>query len=194
MPGLPGDTLTKSRQSLRQVVQGGADFLRIYPVAVLEGTELARQYRSGDYQPLSLDEGVCWCKILLHDAMGAEKPVIRIGLQADEGLNRQTIVAGCWHPALGQLVSSALYADLIHMLLGKMDNNEPCRIYCHPSKLSDCIGHNREHLRRYGDRVTGVLPDNSVEKFSIRIENSRLEKTDNILTALKYNEQGDLYA
>jgi len=186
MPGLPGDTMAQSRRSLRQVVEGGADFLRIYPVVVLEGTELARQFRVGDYKPLSLEEGVNWCKVLLHDAMLAEKPVIRIGLQADEGLNRRTVVAGCWHPALGQLVSSALYADLIHTLLEQMESTEPFRIYCHPSRLSDCIGHNREHIQLYGSRLLGVTADDSVEKSFIRIENSSQIKTGNIITEFSY--------
>ncbi|MEI6305805.1 MAG: radical SAM protein, partial [Deltaproteobacteria bacterium] len=41
MVGLPGDTPDKSLRSLEQVIAAGADFIRIYPVVVLTGTELA---------------------------------------------------------------------------------------------------------------------------------------------------------
>ncbi|MDD2542141.1 MAG: radical SAM protein, partial [Desulfuromonadaceae bacterium] len=83
MPGLPGDSSASSLASLEQVVSAGADFIRIYPTVVLQGTELARRYSAGEFIPLSLDRGVRLCTLLLHRAMQAGIPVIRIGLQAD---------------------------------------------------------------------------------------------------------------
>ena len=113
MPGLPGDTPASSLAALEQVIAAGADFLRIYPAVVLKGTELARRYAAGEFMPLSFERGVSLCKILLQRAMQDGIPVIRIGLQADQGLDTDHLLAGCWHPALGQLVRSGLYLDLI---------------------------------------------------------------------------------
>src|SRR6185369_223603 len=55
MPGLPGDTAAKSFHSLKRVIAAGADFLRLYPVIVLRGTELARRFQSGEYVPLTVE-------------------------------------------------------------------------------------------------------------------------------------------
>lgn len=186
MPGLLGDTLLKCRKSLQQVVQVGVDFLRIYPVVVLEKTELALQYQNGIYKPLSLKEGVEWCKVLLHDAMISKTPVIRIGLQADEGLNKKTILAGCWHPALGQLVRSALYADLIEKMLLQTGGNSIFSLQCHSSRISDCIGQNREHLHRFKSRISDVAENNSLLKDEIVIKNIKQSFKYSILTDLNY--------
>jgi histone acetyltransferase (RNA polymerase elongator complex component) len=100
MPGLPADTPAHSLDALDRVISAGADFIRIYPTVVLRGTELARRYADGDFVPMTLDRGVSLCKLLLHRAMRAGVDVIRIGLQADEGLNEESVLAGCWHPSL----------------------------------------------------------------------------------------------
>lgn len=186
MPGLPGDTLALARQSLRQVVLGGADFVRIYPVVVLAGTLLAQQFREGSYQPLSLDDGVAWCKVLLHDAMLSHTPVIRIGLQADEGLNRQTVLAGCWHPALGQLARSALYADLIESMLESMEGDEPCILCCHPSRISDCVGQNRRHMQRFLFRIQEIKGDEMLQKEEILLYTLHHKSKESIVSGLHY--------
>jgi len=98
MPGLPGDSPEISLNSLNEVITAGADFVRLYPALVLRGTELARRYLAGEYRPLTVEAGVAVCKVLLHTALRAGVKVVRIGLQADEGLNPDSVLAGCWHP------------------------------------------------------------------------------------------------
>lgn len=149
MPGLPGDTPAASLESLQRVIAAGADFLRLYPTVVLQGTELARRFAAGQFTPLSLDRGVSLCKLLLQQALLSGIPVIRIGLQADQGLNSQTVLAGCWHPALGQLVRSQLYADLISR---QIPDNTQITVACHPERRSDIVGINRCHLQRQRQR------------------------------------------
>ncbi len=140
MPGLPGDSPALSLYSLEQVISSGADFLRIYPTVVLRGTALAERYAAGEFVPLSLERGISLCAQLLQRAMKAGIPVIRIGLQADAGLDADAMLAGCWHPALGQLVRSRLYADLIKRVV---PFGSGATLYCHPARLSDVIGMGR---------------------------------------------------
>jgi histone acetyltransferase (RNA polymerase elongator complex component) len=156
MPGLPGDTPAKSLRSLRRVIAAGAQFLRLYPVVVLAGTELADRFHAGKYQPPGLREGVQTCKMLLHEALRAGVPTVRIGLQADDGLHEGSVLAGCWHPALGQLVGSALYGDLLEQLLAAVPHGQQATVCCHPSRFSDVIGHGRSNLRRLGERGTSL--------------------------------------
>ncbi len=152
LPGLPGDTPEISLRSLERVIAAGADFVRLYPVVVLAGTELARRFQAGEYQPLGLDEGIALCKLLLLTAMRAGVDVVRIGLQADEGLSADAVVAGCRHPALGQLVRSELYFDLLCRLASGSGGVAPLAIRCHPSRVSDCVGQGRGNLRRLGEQ------------------------------------------
>lgn len=146
MPGLPGDTPAKSLDSLERVIAAGADFIRIYPAVVLRGTELARRFIAGEYRPLDVARGLEFCKPLLHAAMQSGVDVVRIGLQADEGLSADTVLAGCWHPAFGQMVRSELYFDLLRQLSAGLPVDAPLSIRCHPSRVSDVIGHKKTNL------------------------------------------------
>jgi len=188
MPGLPGDTPSKSFQSLQRVIAAGADFLRFYPVIVLRGTDLARSFQSGAYVPLTVDEGVQLCKVLLHESMLAAVPVIRIGLQADEGLNKTTVLGGCWHPSLGRLTRSELYYDLLCTLLSGLPPGKPCTILCHPSRISEVTGQGRINLTRLEDRVSSALvkADESLAKEELVIESLDHRIKGNIVTDLQY--------
>jgi histone acetyltransferase (RNA polymerase elongator complex component) len=188
MPGLPGDTPAKSFQTLQRVIAAGADFLRIYPVLVLRGTELARRFEAGEYVPMTLEAGVQLCKVLLHEAMLSGVPVIRIGLQADEGLNKNTVLGGCWHPSLGRLTRSELYYDLLCRLISPLPSGLPCTIHCHPSRISEVTGQGRTNLKRLGDRMISaqVKADETLAKEELCIDCDKHCNKGNIVTDLHY--------
>lgn len=186
MPGLPADTPMTSLASLKKVIAAGADFLRIYPTVVLRGTELARRYANGEYIPLAIQEGVSLCKMMLHRAMQSGIPVIRIGLQSDEGLNNDTVVAGCWHPAFGQMVRSELYADLLDRFV---PCGQPVTVQCHPDRISDLLGFKRSNFNRLSERgaVMLVVPDVTLDKEMVRVKKENSSVTYSIITDLNYS-------
>jgi len=188
MPGLPGDTPTGALRSLERVIAAGATFVRLYPVVVLQGTELARRYQVGDYRPLGLEQGIALCKQLLHKAMRAGIDVVRIGLQAGDGLNSATVLAGCWHPAFGQLVRSELYFDLLRHLTTTLPDDAPLMIVCHPSRLSDVIGQKRRNLARLrSSRISvRVRPDDSLLTEEVMVECLDQRFNGTIVTDLNY--------
>ncbi|HEY3308670.1 MAG TPA: radical SAM protein [Desulfuromonadaceae bacterium] len=153
MPGLPGDSAKISLDSLEKVITCGAQFLRIYPALVLRETELSRRFEAGEYHPLTLKAAVLLCKQLLLRAMRANVDVIRMGLQADEGLAAGSLLSGPWHPAFGQLVRSELYFDLMCQLAPACSTATQLKLRCHPSRVSDVIGQgqiNRVRLLKQG--------------------------------------------
>jgi len=186
MPGLPGDTPVFALDSMERSIVAGADFLRIYPVVVLKGTELARQYTAGEYIPLSFDRVVALCKLLLQRAMQAGIPVIRIGLQADASLNVDSMLAGFWHPALGQMVRSQLYSDLMDRFVAP---GERVTVQCNPARLSDLVGikrSNLEHQARRGILMT-MGSDITLEKEKIRVSADNGSFTYSIVKDLHYS-------
>ena len=186
MPGLPGDTPASSFASLEQVISAGADFLRIYPTVVLKGTELARRYAAGEFAPLPLDRGVSLCKLLLQRAMQAGIPVVRIGLQADQGLDEESVLAGCWHPALGQLVRSRLYADLISRFVSP---GERVTVWCHPARYSDVVGMKRSNLQSLAVRGVQikVVPDAALNKEELKVQTKESTAIYSIIRDLYYS-------
>ncbi|MCU7853007.1 MAG: TIGR01212 family radical SAM protein [Candidatus Thiodiazotropha sp. (ex Monitilora ramsayi)] len=53
--GLPGETDNHCRESLKRVLDLGTDGLKLHPLHVVKGTQLANSWRRGEYRPLSLD-------------------------------------------------------------------------------------------------------------------------------------------
>ena len=54
--GLPGETKQHCKVTLERVLELGVDGLKLHPLHVVKGTQLANEWRRGEYQPLQLDE------------------------------------------------------------------------------------------------------------------------------------------
>ena len=53
--GLPGETAYHVAETLRRVLELGTDGLKLHPLHVVKGTQLANAWRQGEYQPLTLE-------------------------------------------------------------------------------------------------------------------------------------------
>lgn len=56
--GLPGESTEHYITSLERVLELGVDGLKFHPLHVVKGTQLANEWRRGEYQPLTMDEYV----------------------------------------------------------------------------------------------------------------------------------------
>lgn len=114
LPGLKGETWQTIIETAIAVAALRPDFVRIYPVLVIENTELADQYRVGEYEPLSTELAIQYCSFLKEwfEQHGIE--VIRTGLQSTEELDSGNgLVAGPYEPAMGELVVNEQYKQRI---------------------------------------------------------------------------------
>jgi histone acetyltransferase (RNA polymerase elongator complex component) len=119
MPGMPGVDAAVFQSDVAQALAVGAAFLRFYPCLVLEGTELARLWRTGAYAPWSLEHAVRELARALLTAGRARVPVIRMGLPLSGDFTPH-ILAGPVHPALGAVVQSeALFHYIYDQLVGR---------------------------------------------------------------------------
>jgi hypothetical protein len=53
--GLPGETARHCHETLRRVLELETQGLKLHPLHVVKGTQLANAWRRGEYQPLTLD-------------------------------------------------------------------------------------------------------------------------------------------
>lgn len=191
LPGLPGDTPEKALDSLQGVVRAGAQFVRIYPALALAGTGLAARYHAGQWQPWPLDVTIQLCARMLLFADQAGVPVIRLGLQSDDGLvEGETVLAGPWHPALGQLVRNELYFCLVCAMASRLSGPIQ-RIACHPDRLSDVGGHGQRNLRRWrqqGIAIKTITADAALPDNAVRAETCNHQMTCSIVTDLNDKE------
>jgi len=118
MIGLPGDTKEKALQTAYLIAEYGASCTRIYPTLVVENTLLAKQFREGQYQPLTLAEAIDWCKDIYTYFLEQGITVLRVGLHPSEGLlSGSDYLAGPFHVSFKELVLTAIWHDRILQLL-----------------------------------------------------------------------------
>lgn len=195
MPGLPGDTPGRSLDSLSRLLALSPDFLRIYPTLVISGTRLEALYRQGAYVPLTIEAAVQLCKLMLHEALRAAVPVIRIGLQPTDELERAgTIVAGPHHPAFRQLVEAELCRDLLRSLIAGVPSGEPLTVRCAPGREADVAGQRRANLQwlflQKGIRITAITADPALSPLELRVEGGATNRKGHMLHDLNYTTGG----
>lgn len=149
MPGLPGDSEEKAMKTSFHVCKIKPDFLRIYPTVVLKNTLLEKLYRKGDYIPMTLNQAISICKKMLLLFQSFHIPVIRMGIQSTETLLKPgTIVAGPFHSAFRELVSSSILYDRLYASIKENLKSKTLTFSVHPSELSTFLGNKKENIKR----------------------------------------------
>lgn len=151
MIGLPGESWDSLLETAAMLVQIRPDGVRIYPTVVLPDTPLAALYHAGLYQPLSLAEATAKAAFLKWQAERHGIICIRAGLQATEELNATgSIVAGPYHPAFGEMVTSQLFYLMVARLLEASPAvNSTVSLFHHPKDHSKIRGVSGANLKRW---------------------------------------------
>lgn len=89
--GLPGETPEMMTQTARYIGQSGADGIKLHLLHVLEGTDLAAEYRAGRVPVLSLDEYIT----ILEDCLRVLPRSVVIHRMTGDGAKRE-LLAPMW--------------------------------------------------------------------------------------------------
>jgi histone acetyltransferase (RNA polymerase elongator complex component) len=182
MVGLPGDDEGRSLETARQVVALAPDFVRIYPTVVLKNSPLAKLLERGEYAPWSLERTVALVKELVLVFKENKIPIIRMGLQASEDLDKGChVLAGPYHPAFGHLVMSKMMFDNAIAAINQLDlpkNRASATIVLtvHPRSESQLRGMKNENMHllkhTYGDSRFSIVLDETVAQGEVVVEKS----------------------
>ena len=178
MIALPGDTPDKSRYTAERIAELAPDFVRIYPTAVLKGTQLARLWEQGAYQPWPWEVLLDTAADVV-DVFGREGiPVIRIGLQAADNLKLGSdLLAGAYHPALGELVKGRLFRRQLEAFC-RQSQASAATVYVNPRELSQVVGQKRCNLHycqaQYGVTLS-VKADPSIASGQLAWQEEEME-------------------
>ena len=176
MIGLPGSTHESELETARFIIRMGAAAARIYPTVVFKDTELCDMARSGDYQPLRLEDAVSRSAAVLDLFNDAGVEVIRIGLCASENLaNENTYYAGPNHPALGELVISRLfYRRMKKALAAKNCKGRVAVFGISTGSTSKAVGQKKENKIRliceFGLADIRFVESDALEKYELKLQ------------------------
>jgi radical SAM enzyme (TIGR01210 family) len=157
MVGLPESTEHDEINTARDLIKLKPKIVRIYPVLVIKGTELAREYSKGDYTPLTVEQAVERCKEIAYMFRKKNINIIRIGLQNTSEITSpeedgSEVLAGPFHPAFRQLVEGAMLYDSIAEKIKNINSKvKKIEIVVNPANVNDVIGHKKVNIQKLKD-------------------------------------------
>ncbi len=151
LPGLPGHTRDTWERDMELCCAKHPRVMRLYPCLVLKGTVLAHMLKSGTYRPLELDETISLLARTLPLLWSHDIAVIRIGLTPEPQL-LENVLAGPWHPSLGNIVRSTALLHIIEEQIKNLDH-PPTALFVPTRYNGELWGYKSEnspHLERLG--------------------------------------------
>ena len=183
MVGLPESTRLDEINTAKQLIKLKPKMVRIYPTLVIKNTKLEKEYEEGTYKPLSVVQTVEICKDLVRMFVDKKIDVIRVGLQTTDEISAPSnknseVVAGPFHPALRQLVESAMWYDAIVGKIKKLNVKvKEVEVTVNPIDANNVIGHKKENVLKLKDTydVDLVLKqDKKVKQGKSKIEVTKI--------------------
>ena len=188
MVGLPESTRQDEINTAKDLIKLKPKIVRIYPVLVIKGTQLEKDYESGEYTPLTVEQAGETAKELLVLFNKKKINVIRIGLQntneiTDPNSKKSQVVAGPYHPAFRQLVESRLWYDNIANEMGLQVFitshsyfviKKLLLIALKKANTVSCISLNKGQEVKICDLHDG-MPDNSIIDTSIQLYEQEID-------------------
>ena len=180
MVGLPESTELDEINTAKDLIKLKPKMVRIYPVLVIKGTELANEYKDGEYTPLTVEQAVERCKEIIYMFRKKNIDVIRVGLQntdeiTDPKKEGSEVLAGPYHPAFRQLVEDSMWYDSIAEKIKQINMKvKEVEITVNPESVNNVIGHKKENilkLKEMYDVDIAVKPDENMKpgKFEINV-------------------------
>ena len=179
MVGLPESTKIDELNTAKALIKLKPKMVRIYPVLVVKGTKLEKEYQEGVYEPLPLVQAVEICEELVRMFADNKIEVIRIGLQntdeiSEPGSNNSQVVAGPFHPAFRQLVESGMWYEAIVGKIKKLNVKvKEVRVTVNPIDVNNVIGHKKENILKLKDTYDVdliVKQDESIKQGKSKVE------------------------
>ncbi len=174
MVGLPKDNDDKSISTANKAALLKPDFMRIYPTLVLKQSLLARWYKDGKYTPLTLEQAVLLVKKIYLFFKKNNIPVIRTGLQASVDMEKNSLIAGPYHPAFGQLVFSEIFFDnAVSLLKKEVSSFNKVTIFVNPKDISKMRGNKNSNIKKiktlFSLKSVNVSPDKTLQQNKIKV-------------------------
>lgn len=179
MVGLPESTKLDEINTAKQLIKLKPKMVRIYPVLVIKGTQLEKEYNEGKYKALTVVQAVEICKELVKMFTKKKIDVIRIGLQPTDTITdpqnkNSEVVAGPFHSAFRQLVESGMWYDVIVDKIKKLNAKvKEVEVIVNPQDVNNVVGQRRENisnLKQVYDVDLIVKTDDKIKQGKSKIE------------------------
>lgn len=180
MIGLPESTEQDDIKTAKDLIKLKPKMVRIYPVLVIKGTALEKEYNENQYDPLTVEQAVDRCKELCYMFGKKRIDIIRIGLQNTDTICSPTnqgseVVAGPYHETFRQLVESSIYYDTIVDKIKKFNTRvKEVEVTVNPQNVNNVVGYKKYNIKKLKEMydVDVVIKQDikySLQKIDVKI-------------------------
>lgn len=125
MIGLPESNAEKEVETIKESLKMKPDILRIYPVYVIEDTELYDMYKSNKYKPLSIDEALERTYLVVKECKKTDINIIRVGLQSTEIItSKNSSIYGPVSDNFAEYVISKIVLEKLEIEINRLGLNK----------------------------------------------------------------------
>lgn len=142
MIGLPESNLQKEVYTIKECLKLKPKQLRIYPVYVIDESELYNMYEKNIYVPLTIKDAVKRCIAVIHECQKEDVSIIRLGLQStDEITCNNSKIVGPISDNLAEYVIAGIIREKIDKILDEINiEGKELIIHVLPKYISTTIG------------------------------------------------------
>ena len=169
MIGLPQDNMTYVEETLNKIIGFEPSTVRVYPTLVIKDTELEELYLKGLYTPLTLEEAVDQVANILPEFAKHNITVLRVGLQANEGLNSGDYIAGPYHPAFKELVMDRIIYKTVHKKILELGLSGKIIIQGNSKIFNRLIGHRKTNKIAFEKDGFDLVCDDTIKENLVQI-------------------------
>lgn len=178
MVGLPESTALDEFKTAKDLAKLKPKIMRVYPVLILKGTELEKEYEEGTYSPLSVEQAVERSKELCYFFAKKRINVIRVGLQSTDTISdlskneNSEVVAGPYHENFRQLVEASInYDTIVKKIKSYNVKVKEVEILTSAENINNVVGYKRENI----DKLKEFYDVDAKVKQSRKMKNGKIE-------------------
>ncbi|MCX8111265.1 MAG: radical SAM protein [Syntrophorhabdaceae bacterium] len=150
MVGLPDETVEDIVETVENIIMLRPDYIRIYPLAIIEGTPLWMDYKEGRFIPIKFEDGVLRALYIYLNALNHDIKVVKMGL-TDNEIIKEKIVGGFYHPAFGSIVKSESFYLAILTKAKRKSLKGHIRVLVNKRDIPHVFGYKRANIERLKD-------------------------------------------
>jgi histone acetyltransferase (RNA polymerase elongator complex component) len=148
MVGLPHETMGDIRETVANIISLKPAYIRIYPLAFINGTPLSDMYEARGFSPIEFEEAVRRAAVIYLNALQNEIKTVKMGLTDNEVI-KEKIVGGYYHPAFGFLVKSEVFCLAIMAKIAQAGFNGEVVVSLNNCDIPHLLGHKRANISRF---------------------------------------------
>lgn len=140
MVGLPKSTIDTEVYTIKECLKLKPEQLRLYPVYVIEDSELYDMYNLEIYKPLDINSAVKRCLAIINECQKTNVAIIRLGLQStSEITSSNSNIFGPVYDNFAEYVMAAIIRESIEKIY-KENINEDIVVYVPSKYISVTVG------------------------------------------------------